>query len=183
MRDLLWVLQLPLAVLRGCRARLRSGNRLPSVSDFTQRIWNGDTTKYDTFVGTLRSSLPAGTRVYVSGSSATGRSFLSGQPFGPQSDIDLVLVGPSARSLFGPSAFRHLGQTTLPFPKEWSENAPELLTTLHRSLVEQAGREVSLVTMTPFYRRVLEFVNGPSMLLIVGADRDAEPTTAPDRAA
>jgi len=167
MNDLMWLLQLPMAVLRGCRARLRPGNRLPSLNDFKQRIWNGDSSKYDTFVVTLRYYFPEGVRVYVSGSSATGWNFLSGKPFDDQSDLDIVLVGPRARSLFGARAGRHMGQTTFPFPKEWSQDPSDKLTALHRILFEQTGRGVSLVAMTPFYRWVLELVNGPSMLLIV----------------
>jgi hypothetical protein len=137
---------------------------------FQERIWNGKdgAGKYDAFVATLSSSLPNGIRVYVMGSAATGRNFRSGRQFNERSDLDLVLVGPDAPMLFGRTCFRHLAQTTFPFPKECSKGASDVLKDLHSRLADQVGgREVTLVSMTPFYRWVLECVNGP-MLPIVG---------------
>ena len=77
-----------------------------------------------------------------------------------------VLVGPKVTALFLPDAGRHLGQTTFPFSKDRPEIAPGL-TVLRCALVRQAGRDVSIVAMSPFYRRVLEVVNGAQMLRII----------------
>jgi hypothetical protein len=108
-----------------------------------------DTGAYNEFVGTLRHGLAGAgftrTEAAFQGSSVTGVSYLSGQPFRPESDYDIALGGPDifrrAREL-GVSV-RSGGTRTGPLTPAQIDALG--LGPMHARLHELAGRDVNFM--------------------------------------
>lgn len=95
-----------------------------------RRGFGGDVERLRRFVSTLVAALPPGTLVALRGSAVAGRSFRTGAPFdalGPgTSDLDIVILGDTARQLFSDEAQYPGGVNTLPLSDASPWVAPSL---------------------------------------------------------
>ncbi len=95
-----------------------------------ERGFGGDVERLRRFVAALVAALPAGTLVVLRGSTVAGRSFRTGAPFDAQgpgtSDLDVVVLGDTARELFADEAQYPGGINTLPLSDETPWVAPSL---------------------------------------------------------
>ncbi|HEU4672845.1 MAG TPA: hypothetical protein VFS32_08100 [Candidatus Limnocylindrales bacterium] len=141
------------------------------VAELVARAFAGDWDRYAAFLATLRSALPADTRIVVRGSGVQGESYRSGEPFdarGPgTSDLDLVLLGDAAMALWRTDAFYLPNVNTMPLDDKARWVAPDLEPT-RVAAQEIAGRPVAIQAMAPWFLELRSALQGTSFLVVDG---------------
>jgi hypothetical protein len=136
-----------------------------------ERAFEGDWDRFAAFVATLRSGLPADTRIVVRGSAVQGESYRSGEPFdarGPgTSDLDVVLLGDAAMTLWRPDAFYLPGVNTLPLDDHDRSVAADLDPT-RTAAQEIARRPVAIQAMAPWFLELRSALQGTAYLVVDG---------------
>jgi hypothetical protein len=141
------------------------------VGELVARAFDGDWDRYASFLATLRSGLPADTRVVVRGSGVQGESYRSGEPFdarGPRtSDLDVVLLGNAAMALWQPDAFYIQNVNTVPLDDKTRWAAPDLEPT-RVAAQEIARRPVAIQAMAPWFLELRSALQGTQYLVVDG---------------
>ncbi|HEY3523422.1 MAG TPA: hypothetical protein VGK63_06935 [Candidatus Limnocylindrales bacterium] len=141
------------------------------VAELVSRAFDGDWDRYASFLATLRSGLPADTRIVVRGSGVQGESYRSGEPFdarGPgTSDLDVVLLGEAAMALWHADAFYLPNVNTLPLDDDNRTVAPDLEPT-RAAAQEIALRPVAIQAMAPWFLELRSALQGTPYLVVDG---------------
>jgi hypothetical protein len=141
------------------------------LGELVARAFDGDWDRYAAFVATLRSGLPADTRIVVRGSAVQGESYKSGERFdarGPgTSDLDIVLLGDAAMALWRPDAYYLANVNTIPLDDAAPTVAPDLETT-REAAQEIARRPVAIQAMAPWFLELRSALQGTAYLLLDG---------------
>lgn len=118
------------------------------------RAFGGDVTNLGRFVSTLTPVLPAGTKIFLRGSSVTGQSYVSGEPFdahGPgSSDLDIVVSGDEVMNLFSGDGFYCPRVNSRPLCDSDRDVAP-LLEKARSESQALVGRPVSIQAMAEWF--------------------------------
>lgn len=121
--------------------------------------FDGDASRYDQFVATLRQVIPPDVGVVLRGSAVIGCRWADGAPFdadGPgTSDLDLTLVGGDMLKLF--DEFHIPGLHSVPLGEDHPDAAPALLP-LRRALCELARRPVNIQATSDFLQYARDVV-------------------------
>jgi hypothetical protein len=142
---------------RFLRASARPRRRAPLPPEITdgivRRAFRGDPDLYAAFLATLRAPIGAA-EIVLRGSAVTGESYRGHEPFdahGPgSSDLDIVMVGADALSLWKPEAFYVPGVNTYPLNDKSPWVAP-VLEPAREAAQALVGRPVSIQAMPRWF--------------------------------
>jgi hypothetical protein len=141
------------------------------LEELVGRAFDGEWDRYGEFVATLRTGLPADTRIVVRGSAVQGESYKSGDAFDARglrtSDLDVVLLGEAAMSLWRPDAFYLAGVNTIPLDDDAPWVAPDLEPT-REAAQAIARRPVAIQAMAPWFLELRSALQGTPFLLLDG---------------
>ncbi len=136
-----------------------------------ERAFDGDAARFASFMATLQDGVPDATRLALRGSSVSGVSHASGEPFdarGPRSsDLDIVLLGDAAMSLWSPDAFYVPGVNSRPLDDDNRTIAPAL-DPARAAAQGIAGRPVSLQAMAGWFLDLRAVLQGTPYVLLDG---------------
>ena len=138
----------------------------------TRLAFDGDTRRFDEFVGVLSEATPAGVEVILRGSSVTGHKWGSDEPFdadGPgTSDLDVTFVGGSMVSLF--REFHILEIHSVPLSEAHPFASPAL-GDLRKRLCAMTGRPVNLQATTSLVQYLRDvMMDQPYLVLLKKPD-------------
>ncbi|GLC28404.1 hypothetical protein [Roseisolibacter agri] len=140
-----------------------------------QLAFDGDASRYEQFVATLRQAIPPDVGVILRGSVVIGCRWSDGAPFdadGPgTSDLDLTLVGGDMLKLY--DEFHIPGVHSVPMGEDHPDAAPALLP-LRRKLCELAGRPVNIQATSDFVQYAREIVMDQPYFTILEKAEKAE---------
>ena len=145
----------------------------------TKLAFGNDPRRYEEFVRTISDGIPDGVDVILRGSSVTGRTFKTNEPFdheGPgTSDLDVTFVGGDMVSLF--REFHIPGVHSAPL-SEAHPFASTALGPLRQRLCEMCGRPVNLQATTSLVQYLRDVTMSQPYLVLLKKpkpDESAEP--------
>ena len=128
-----------------------------------RRVFAGDHRHLERFVACLRAGLPEGTKIALRGSAVAGSSYVTGEPFDAAgsgtSDLDVVVIGNEAMTLFSPEAWYVPGVNSKPLCDADRSVAPDLDAARTRAQ-ELVRRPVAIQAMAGWFLDVRAVVQG-----------------------
>jgi len=145
----------------------------------TKLAFGNDPRRYDEFVRTISDGIPDGVEVILRGSSVTGHTFKTNEPFdhdGPgTSDLDVTFVGGDMVSLF--REFHIPGVHSAPLSEAHPFASPAL-GPLRKRLCDMCGRPVNLQATTSLVQYLRDVTMSQPYLILLKKpkpDESAEP--------